>query len=272
MLASIPPLDPAITSAASPSAPHNGLLSITLFSSHDAASAKSVISDDDAYLSDPPPYEEDEAYVPVTAALLAEPVREIMCARGIKEKSTRYQQGLRQWLDGPEVPGRYIVHLTPADLRRKVFLDMQLFDVTELVIKIYKQLYRAVSGNNGSSSLREFLPLTRLNGRSFKIAVAVLWQKLPSADPLLHLLPDDVVQKQPENTEWHYAIRAYDVSLTVSATFLFDVIFKNLGLKGPLLPNVTQLKLVHPNDHLLSNSCCTIIYNFNLPLGANVGG
>lgn len=176
---------------------------------------------------------------------------------------------------------------------------MQLFDVTELVIKIYKQLYReAVSGKNGSTSLREFLPLTRLNGRSFKIAVAVLWQKLPSADPLPHLLPDDVVQKQPENTEWHYvglislsiasnvkvtcrhssaapsnlnwivytsisrsfkAIRAYDVSLTVSATFLFDVIFKNLGLKGPLLPNLTQLKLVHPNDHLLSNSCCTII-------------
>lgn len=88
MLASIPPLDPAITSAANTSAPHNGLLSITLFSSHAAASAKSVISDDDAYLSDPPPYEEDEAYVPVTAALLAKPVREIMCARGIKGKST----------------------------------------------------------------------------------------------------------------------------------------------------------------------------------------
>ncbi|KAG2060987.1 hypothetical protein BDR06DRAFT_1002183 [Suillus hirtellus] len=63
---------------------------------------------------------------------------------------------------------------------------MQLFDVTELIIKIYKQLYRAVSGNNGSSSL------------------SILWQKLPSADPLLHLLPDDVVQKQPENMEWHY--------------------------------------------------------------------
>lgn len=50
---------------------------------------QSVTSDDDAYLSDPPPLEEDEAYVPVTATLLAQPVRDIMSARGIRGKSAR---------------------------------------------------------------------------------------------------------------------------------------------------------------------------------------
>ncbi|KAG2109524.1 hypothetical protein DEU56DRAFT_749973 [Suillus clintonianus] len=48
-----------------------------------------VTSDDEAYLSDPPPLEEDEAYVPVTATLLSQPVQEIMSARGIRGKSAR---------------------------------------------------------------------------------------------------------------------------------------------------------------------------------------
>ncbi|KAG1721949.1 uncharacterized protein EDB91DRAFT_1064161 [Suillus paluster] len=52
------------------------------------SSAKCVVPEEDAYLSDPPMYEEDEAYVPVTPALLAAPVWEIMRAKGIKGKST----------------------------------------------------------------------------------------------------------------------------------------------------------------------------------------
>ncbi|KAG2139777.1 hypothetical protein DEU56DRAFT_755525 [Suillus clintonianus] len=42
-----------------------------------------VTSDDEAYISDPPPLEEDKAYIPVTATLLSQPVQEIMSARGI---------------------------------------------------------------------------------------------------------------------------------------------------------------------------------------------
>jgi hypothetical protein len=47
------------------------------------------MSEEDAYLSDPPMYEEDEAYVSVTPELLAVPVREIMRAKGIRGKSSK---------------------------------------------------------------------------------------------------------------------------------------------------------------------------------------
>ncbi|KAG1785183.1 uncharacterized protein HD556DRAFT_1450935 [Suillus plorans] len=84
---SIVPCDSAITDTASSPAPSVVLLSSTIFSSPDAT--KSEISEDNAYLSDPPYYEEDEAYTSVTAALLVQPVRDIMCTRGIRGKSIR---------------------------------------------------------------------------------------------------------------------------------------------------------------------------------------
>lgn len=61
----------------------------TMFSSTDTSSSKFVLSEEDAYLSDPPMYEEDEAYVSVTPELLAVPVREIMRAKGIQGKSSK---------------------------------------------------------------------------------------------------------------------------------------------------------------------------------------
>ncbi|KAG2156740.1 uncharacterized protein EDB93DRAFT_1125339 [Suillus bovinus] len=61
----------------------------TMFSSTGASSSKFVMSEEDAYLSDPPMYEEDEAYVSVTPALLAAPVREIMRAKGMRSKSAK---------------------------------------------------------------------------------------------------------------------------------------------------------------------------------------
>ncbi|KAG2108246.1 uncharacterized protein F5147DRAFT_773827 [Suillus discolor] len=84
---SIAPSHFAVTNTANSQAPSDVPLSSTIFSSPDAA--KSVIPEDDAYLSDLPYYKEDEAYTPVTAALLAQPVRDIMCARGIRGKSVR---------------------------------------------------------------------------------------------------------------------------------------------------------------------------------------
>ncbi|KAG2036758.1 hypothetical protein BDR03DRAFT_958842 [Suillus americanus] len=61
----------------------------TMFSSTGASSSKFVMSEEDAYLSDPPMYEEDEAYVSVTPTLLAAPVREIMRAKGVRGKSAK---------------------------------------------------------------------------------------------------------------------------------------------------------------------------------------
>jgi hypothetical protein len=67
----------------------NRLLSSSLFSSSGISSAKHVIPEEDAYLSDPPMYEEDEAYVPMTPALLVAPVQEIIRAMGIRGKSPK---------------------------------------------------------------------------------------------------------------------------------------------------------------------------------------
>ncbi|KAG2740341.1 hypothetical protein P692DRAFT_20822678 [Suillus brevipes Sb2] len=78
---------PLIPISLSPSAPPVNLPVANSSASSDAQQC--VTSDDDAYLSDPPPLEEDEAYVPVTAMLLAQPVRDVMSARGIRGKSPR---------------------------------------------------------------------------------------------------------------------------------------------------------------------------------------
>ncbi|KAG2339456.1 hypothetical protein BDR05DRAFT_1003409 [Suillus weaverae] len=51
------------------------------------AQSKCVVPEEDAYLSDPPMYEEDEAYVPVMPKLLTAPVQEIMRRIGIRGKS-----------------------------------------------------------------------------------------------------------------------------------------------------------------------------------------
>ncbi|OJA09537.1 hypothetical protein AZE42_07002 [Rhizopogon vesiculosus] len=61
----------------------------TMFSSTFVSSSKFVVSAEDGYLSDPPPYEEEEAYVSVTPALLAGPVREAMRAKGLRAKSAK---------------------------------------------------------------------------------------------------------------------------------------------------------------------------------------
>jgi len=60
-----------------------------MFSSTSVSSSKFVVSAEDGYLSDPPPYEEEEAYVSVTPALLAGPVREAMRAKGLRGKSAK---------------------------------------------------------------------------------------------------------------------------------------------------------------------------------------
>ncbi|KAG0691651.1 hypothetical protein DFH29DRAFT_819222, partial [Suillus ampliporus] len=70
--------DPLVTTANS-----------TMFSSPGVSSSKTSVPKEDAYLSDSPLDEEDEAYVSVTSALLTGPVQEIMRAKGISAKSTK---------------------------------------------------------------------------------------------------------------------------------------------------------------------------------------
>ncbi|KAG0704963.1 hypothetical protein DFH29DRAFT_325765 [Suillus ampliporus] len=61
----------------------------TIFSSASASSSKFVMSEEDAYLSDPPMDEEDEVYVSVTPTLLAGPIRDIMRAKGIGGRNAK---------------------------------------------------------------------------------------------------------------------------------------------------------------------------------------
>ncbi|KAG0692152.1 hypothetical protein DFH29DRAFT_1009249 [Suillus ampliporus] len=60
-----------------------------IFSSCHPSSAKCVIPEEDAYLSDPLMYKEDKAYVPMTPKLLTAPVWEIMHGMGIKGKTSK---------------------------------------------------------------------------------------------------------------------------------------------------------------------------------------
>lgn len=64
------------------------MASSSLFSSPDSISSKSSLPNDDKCLSDPPPYEEDEAYIAVTSVVLAGPIQQIIHAKGIRGKRT----------------------------------------------------------------------------------------------------------------------------------------------------------------------------------------
>jgi hypothetical protein len=60
----------------------------TMFSSTSGSSSKFLVPEEDGYLSDPPPHEEEEAYISLTPALLAGPVREVMCTKGLRGGKT----------------------------------------------------------------------------------------------------------------------------------------------------------------------------------------
>lgn len=91
-----------------PLSPPSDLLPVpsAMFLSRHLSSAKCVVPEEDAYLSDPPMYEEDEAYVFVTPKLLIAPVREMMRGMGTRGKSAevraesimrRLQMSDRRW-------------------------------------------------------------------------------------------------------------------------------------------------------------------------------
>jgi hypothetical protein len=68
----------------------------TMFSSTSVSSSKFIVSEEDAYLSDPPPHEEEEAYVSLTPELLAGPVREAMRAKGVRGKGKSAKMGAEE--------------------------------------------------------------------------------------------------------------------------------------------------------------------------------
>ncbi|KAG1857144.1 hypothetical protein F4604DRAFT_1685359 [Suillus subluteus] len=53
----------------------------------DVSSSQPAVPEQDGYLSDPPPYKEDEAYVSMMPTLLARPVQDVIHAKGIRGKS-----------------------------------------------------------------------------------------------------------------------------------------------------------------------------------------
>jgi hypothetical protein len=83
-----------------------------MFSSPHPSSAKCVVPEEDSYLSDPPMYKEDDAYVPVTSNLLTAHVQEIMCGMGIKSKT-------------PEVRAEHITRLLQMSDHRWEHIGLQ---------------------------------------------------------------------------------------------------------------------------------------------------
>ncbi|KIK36919.1 hypothetical protein CY34DRAFT_16064 [Suillus luteus UH-Slu-Lm8-n1] len=86
-----------------------GLLSSYMNKAH-SSSVKYVISKEDAYLLNPPIYEEDDTYVPMTLKLLIAPVRETMCAMVIKDKNPKVRvKDIMGWL---QISHHYWKHIS----------------------------------------------------------------------------------------------------------------------------------------------------------------
>jgi hypothetical protein len=67
----------------------------------------------------------------------------------------------------------------------------------EILLEIFKYVH--VNGNPSS-----FTALLELNRAYSDIALTVLWAELNSLEPLLHLMPDHVIQRGSADGRWRY--------------------------------------------------------------------
>jgi hypothetical protein len=67
----------------------------------------------------------------------------------------------------------------------------------EILLEIFK--YAHVNGNPSS-----FRALLQLNRAYSDIALTVLWAELNSLEPVLHLMPDNVIQRHSVDGQWRY--------------------------------------------------------------------
>ncbi|KIK36126.1 hypothetical protein CY34DRAFT_16599 [Suillus luteus UH-Slu-Lm8-n1] len=140
-----------------------------------------------------------------------------------------------------------------------------LFAIVNLVFK------RALHANN----FTDLVNMASANKALFRLTIPLLWRELPSAQPLLHLLPTNVVVRSvtydpSDRIVWHYRLRRIPFrsdldrlhlytthirairacgrpSLNFSACHTFTKLFlDNLSL--PTLPHLERLQLTDPSD------------------------
>ncbi|KAG1863908.1 hypothetical protein F4604DRAFT_1929030 [Suillus subluteus] len=148
--------------------------------------------------------------------------------------------------------------------------------IPELLLTILQLVFQQALHAN---DFTDFINLTTANKALFELAVPILWRELPSAQPLLHLLPSNVVVRSVDHhlssaTKWHYKLRRIPLmsdldrllmyiphirairargrsSLNPSASHTFHKLFQE-HLPIPTLPRLEHLQLTDSSDTLVA--------------------
>ncbi|KAG2038740.1 hypothetical protein BDR03DRAFT_1009491 [Suillus americanus] len=147
--------------------------------------------------------------------------------------------------------------------------------IPEILLTIVQLVFQQALHAN---DFTDFINLTTANKVFFELATPILWRELPSAQPLLHLLPSNVVVRFLDrdlsgDTKWHYKLRRIPLvtdldrlltyaphirairartrpSLNSSAHLTFDKLFQN-NLSIPTFPRLEHLQLTDSSDSLV---------------------
>ncbi|KAG2136429.1 hypothetical protein DEU56DRAFT_947113 [Suillus clintonianus] len=260
-------------------------VSSVIFSSPHPSPSKSVIPEQDGHLSDPPPHEEDEVYVPVTPELLVGPMLEILRAKGITGKTAAVGAGVPhispQNMSASSLGNRCTeacVSFTPTFLQPTLHHhhQSQMHRLHyEILLEVFGHAYAQAVDELGLSDL---VALATVNKAFFDASIPTWWRKLPSAEPLLHLIPDHILHRQFNENHWSYSlytelapqhltrlylyarhireIDASGISLSFGAAQAFKYVLRvhsESNSTNPLLPCLNRLRLRARHDTLLEH-------------------
>ncbi|KAG0691650.1 hypothetical protein DFH29DRAFT_1010517 [Suillus ampliporus] len=144
-----------------------------------------------------------------------------------------------------------------------------------LVYEILLEIFELVHNHAKLNGIADFLSLLEVNRAFSDIAIMVLWKELPSVDALLHLMPEDVLERSFEDGIWRYichrnplpaelarfdlyaplirAIQPDVCALSHRAVQGFEAILRSHTSRSgtPLLPRLHHLQLAYSSDALL---------------------
>ncbi|KAG1766595.1 hypothetical protein EDD22DRAFT_950521 [Suillus occidentalis] len=120
--------------------------------------------------------------------------------------------------------------------------------VYEILLEIFKYVH--VNGNPSS-----FTALLKLNRAYSDIALSVLWAGLNSLEPLLHLVPDHVIQRRSVDGGWRYTILDVPSTSDLHRFYLYSPLIWAIKLRGPsiaydIVDGFTNI--LHHHRHTLS--------------------
>ncbi|KAG1758050.1 hypothetical protein EDB19DRAFT_1901553 [Suillus lakei] len=96
----------------------------------------------------------------------------------------------------------------------------------ELVLEIFKYVY--------DDSIRCSFPnLVQLNWAYSDLTLTVLWAELNSLEPLLHLMPEDVVERHSVDGQWRYTIHRAPSALQLEWFYIYAPLIRAIKSFGP---------------------------------------